>query len=185
MPLDDDDKRTLCRIARASVTAAVAGGGQRPENPGRPRLEDRRGCFVTLRTAGALRGCLGCFASEEPLYRAVADYARYSALDDPRFVLHRLRPEELPGLDIDISVLSPLEPCPDPTKIVLGVHGIHVRRGGRSGCFLPQVATEQGWSREEFLGYCCRDKAGLEWDAWRHPDTTVMTFTAEVFDCGG
>lgn len=183
MPLDDADKRTLCGIARESLAAAISDLPYEPANPGRPNLEEKRGCFVTLRTGRSLRGCLGCFTSEEPLYLAVARYAGYSALEDPRFVSNRLRPEEVPTVAIDISALTPLEPCPDPERIVPGVHGIYVKRGGRSGCFLPQVATEMRWGLEDFLGHCCRDKAGLEWDAWRDPATTVMTFTAEVFDC--
>lgn len=183
MPLADRDREALCRIAREALGAAVDGRSYVPENPGLPGLEERRGCFVTLRTGGRLRGCLGCFVSERPLYQTVADYAAHSALEDPRFVGDRLRPEELPLVDLDISALTPLEPCADPLAIVPGVHGIYVKKGGRSGCFLPQVATEMGWDAEEFLGHCCRDKAGLEWDAWRRPGATVMTFTAEVVDC--
>jgi uncharacterized protein (TIGR00296 family) len=84
-------------------------------------------------------------------------------------------------LDIEISVLSPLQKTDDPLSLRLGVDGIYIKRGRASGCFLPQVATESGWSREEFLSYCCSHKAGLESDAWRDPQTEVYLFSAEVF----
>lgn len=184
MALDDAAKKVLCGIARQSLAAALENRPYRPAAPTCPGLEEKRGCFVTLRTNGELRGCLGCFTSENPLYLTVADYTRFSALDDPRFASRRLRPEDTASVHIDISALTPLEPCPDPRAIVLGEHGIYVKKGARSGCFLPQVATEMGWNLEEFLGYCCRDKAGLDWFAWRDPGTDIMVFKAEVFDCG-
>ena len=91
------------------------------------------------------------------------------------------KPDELVDVDIEISVLSPLERIENPLDIELGKHGIDIQRGYAHGCFLPQVATETGWSREEFLGHCCRDKAGLAYDAWKDPKTEVRVFTAEVF----
>ncbi len=183
MTLDDEDKKILCRIARTALEAAVRGGRHVPGDPARPALGERRGCFVTLKTGGELRGCLGCFTSSDPLYRAVAAYAGHSATEDPRFSGRRIRVEELERVAVDISALTPLAPCDAPEAIIPGVHGIYVARGGRSGCFLPQVATETGWGIEEFWGHCCRDKAGLDWNAWRDPGVTVMTFTAEVFEC--
>lgn len=182
MSLGAEDRKLLGDIARDSLCAAVEGRRYEPGDPGRPALSERCGCFVTLKTAGALRGCLGCFTSEEPLYLTVARYAAYSATEDPRFVGHRLRPAELPGVEVEVSVLSPLRPCTEPENIVLGVDGIYVRSGGRSGCFLPQVATETGWDVEDFWGHCCRDKAGLDRDAWRGPGVQLMTFTAEAFE---
>lgn len=183
MPLDGEDRNILCDIAREALAAAVNGVGYEPADPGRGALRVTGGCFVTLKTGGRLRGCLGCFSSDRPIYRTVAEYARNSALEDPRFRSSRLRPEELPRVEMDISVLSPLERCGDPLGITLGVHGIYVISGRRSGCFLPQVATETGWNVEEFWGHCCRDKAGAAWDAWRDPGTELMTFTAEVIGC--
>jgi AmmeMemoRadiSam system protein A len=181
--LDADDRGVLAGIARAALGAALSGQRYEPSNPGRPALEERRGCFVTLKTAGRLRGCLGCFSSEDPLWLTVAEYAGYSALDDPRFARDRLGPGDLDRVEIEISALTPLTPCADPAGIVPGVHGIYVKKGGRSGCFLPQVATEQGWGVEEFWGQCCSGKAGLARDAWREPGVDVRTFTAEVFPC--
>ena len=103
-----------------------------------------------------------------------------SATEDPRFFANRLRREEVPDCHIEISVLSPLERIEDPLDLQLGTHGIYVKGAGRTGCFLPQVATETGWSKEEFLGNCCAGKAGLSPDAWRDPATEVYVFTAEI-----
>ena len=86
------------------------------------------------------------------------------------------------GLEIEISVLSPLEPIKNPLDLELGVHGIYIQRGGRTGCFLPQVATEHGMSKEQFLSECSAGKAGLAPDAWRDPRTSVSVFTAEVLE---
>lgn len=183
MTLDADDKRILTSIARSSLAAAVAGKPYSPPATGRPALLAKCGCFVTLKTGGRLRGCIGCFTSPAPLYQTVAEYTRHSALDDPRFVGDRLGPADLAKVAMDISVLSPLETCREPEKIVPGVHGIFVSDGGRQGCFLPQVASEMHWTVEEFWGHCCRDKAGLAWDAWRNPGVRLSTFTAEVFEC--
>ncbi len=182
MTLVAEDRAVLGSIARAALAAAVGGKKYAPADPGRPGLAAKCGCFVTLKTRGRLRGCIGCFTAEEPLWRTVAEYTALSALEDPRFSGARLKAPELPEVAMEISVLSPLEECREPDKITLGVHGIYVRQGGRSDCFLPQVATETGWSVEEFWGHCCRDKAGLPWDAWKNPGVTVMTFTAEAFE---
>jgi len=83
-----------------------------------------------------------------------------------------------------VSVLSELQPIEDPLDIELGVHGIYIARGGLSGCFLPEVATETGWSKEEFLSRCCGGKAGLAPDAWKDPQTKVYVFTSEKFADG-
>jgi uncharacterized protein (TIGR00296 family) len=93
----------------------------------------------------------------------------------------RLTVDELNQLGIEISVLSPLERTDDPLSLRPGTDGIYIKKGFASGCFLPQVATEAGWSKEEFLSYCCAHKAGLSSDAWKDPDTEVYLFTAEVF----
>ena len=103
-----------------------------------------------------------------------------AATGDPRFPLDRLKPSELDQIDIEISVLSPLKKTDQPLSLELGKHGIYIRRGPNAGCFLPQVATELGWSKEEFLRHCCAGKAGLEPDAWKNPDTEVLLFTADV-----
>jgi AmmeMemoRadiSam system protein A len=111
----------------------------------------------------------------------VVEMAQASATGDPRFLDDPITPDELPNLDIEISVLSPLKKTTDPLSLRLGVDGIYIKRGLYSGCFLPQVAEETGWTKEEFLSYCCSHKAGLPADAWKDPKTDVFLFTAEVF----
>jgi len=178
--LSEQARRTLLRLARQSVEAAVKGERLGSVQVDDPELQGRQGAFVTLKTHGQLRGCIGCFTSEQPLWRTVMQMAADSALRDPRFWGMRLRPKELADLEIEISVLSPMERIENPLDLELGKHGIYIRRGGRSGCFLPQVATETGWSKEEFLSQCCAGKAGLAPDAWKEPGTEVFVFTAEV-----
>ena len=182
MTLATEDRDILESIVRDALAAALKGESYRPNDPpaGRGALQAKGGCFVTLKTGGRLRGCIGCFESAQPIYKTVAEYTRHSALDDPRFTANRLTADELSGVDIDISILSPLARCDDPTAITPGVHGIYVRKGMQSGCFLPQVAEETGWSLEEFWGHCCRDKAGLSWNAWLEPGVELLTFTAEI-----
>lgn len=106
--------------------------------------------------------------------------AESSALRDPRFIVDRLRPEELEDLTIEVSVLSPLQKIDDPLDFELGRHGIYLKRGVASGCFLPQVAEETGWSKEEFLTQCASGKAGLPADTWKDPATEVFRFTCEI-----
>jgi len=174
------NRRRLLEIARRSVEAVVTGRPMPAVSETDPELTARCGAFVTIKNQGRLRGCLGHFTSRAPLCELVNDLARSSATEDPRFAGDRVTPEELAEIDIEISVLSPLERIANPLDIELGKHGIYIRRGGRQGCFLPQVAPEQGWSKEEFLSYCCSHKAGLSPDAWQDPDTETLVFTAEV-----
>jgi AmmeMemoRadiSam system protein A len=181
--LNDEQKKTLLALARRVVEAHVAGikfGMNRPDDP---VLCEACGCFVTLHVAGELRGCIGTFVAENPLYETVYEMAR-AALRDPRFLDRPIREAELGQLEIEISVLSPLQKTDDPLSLTLGQDGIYIRQGYRSGCFLPQVATETGWSKEEFLSYCCSHKAGLPANAWQNPKTEVYLFTAEVFSEG-
>jgi AmmeMemoRadiSam system protein A len=106
---------------------------------------------------------------------------RSASTGDPRFRANPITSDELKELDIEISVLSELELTDEPMSLRLGVDGIYIKRGMASGCFLPQVAEETGWSKEEFLSYCCAHKAGLRPDAWKEKDTEVYLFTAEIF----
>jgi len=178
--MDSESQQRLLEYARQVVRAEVTGRCK-------PKLEDPKlaaakfsGAFVTLRKRGQLRGCIGTFSPSGTLPETIAEMA-VAATHDPRFVHMPIRPEELDDIDIEISILSPLQRTKDPLSLQPGKHGVYIRRGYRSGCFLPQVATEQGWSAEEFLSRCCDSKAGLPPDAWKDPDTEVYLFTAEVF----
>ncbi|MHC4573666.1 MAG: AmmeMemoRadiSam system protein A [Planctomycetota bacterium] len=179
--MDETQKQTLLKIARDTVEAVVTGGSvPRPQSDD-PELTGRCGCFVTLKSQGRLRGCIGQFISDMPLVELVVEMAKASATGDPRFLADPITADELQQLDVEISVLSPLKRADDPLSLRLGVDGIYVKRGCASGCFLPQVAAETGWSKEQFLSYCCAHKAGLPADAWKEPETEVYLFTADVF----
>ena len=143
-------------------------------------LAAQRGCFVTLTNRGQLRGCIGTFLPQKALAAQIIEMAA-AAAQDFRFTHDPITPSEVKHLTVGISVLSELEPIDDPLDIELGIHGIYITRGAASGCFLPEVATETGWSKEEFLTHCCAGKAGMEADAWKDPDTKVFTFTTEKF----
>jgi AmmeMemoRadiSam system protein B/AmmeMemoRadiSam system protein A len=129
------------------------------------------GAFVTLKIRGSLRGCIGRFISSEPLYQVVLESSENSAFDDPRF--SPLTKEELQKTDIEITVLGPMRKITSIKEIVLGRHGIYIKKGNQSGTMLPQVATENHWSVEEFLGYTSRDKAGIGWDGWKDADIYI------------
>ncbi|MCH8241919.1 MAG: AmmeMemoRadiSam system protein A, partial [Planctomycetes bacterium] len=139
------------------------------------------GAFVTLKLRRRLRGCMGTFRPLGDLSQTIDRVARMSAGEDPRFAKQRIRPDDLDEIEIEVSILSPAERTDRPADLTVGRHGILIRRGAASGCFLPQVATERGWSAEEFLSNCCTMKADLPADAWRKPDTSVWLFTAQVF----
>jgi len=180
--LTSDQRTQLLTIARDAVAAAVAGEPLPKLSVDDEALCAACGAFVTLKSGDRLRGCIGQFVAKAPLWQTVQQMARAAATEDPRFLADRIQPSEVDRLSIDISILSPLERTREPLSLELGKHGIYVKRGGRAGCFLPQVATETGWSKEEFLGHCCAGKAGLDPDAWCDPQTEVYLFTAEVIE---
>ncbi len=176
-----ESRRELIAMARDAAKAAVKGEWVSYEESKTPELQVRAGCFVTFKHKGRLRGCIGRFTSDAPLWRTVREMAVASATEDLRFRANPITAEEIPQLEVEISVLSPLRRVRDPLKeIILGRDGIVIRDKGRSGTFLPQVATETGWSLEEFLGHCAREKAGLPWDGWKSPSAEVYAYTATI-----
>ena len=179
--MDDKQKQTLLKIARDTVEGVIAKQPAPKPRSDDPELNAPCGCFVTLKNRGRLRGCIGQFISDTPLIELIAEMAKAAATSDPRFFADPIRPVELEQLDIEISVLSPLQRTDDPLSLRLGIDGIYIKRGRLSGCFLPQVADETGWTKEQFLEYCCMHKAGLAADAWKDPETEVYFFTAEAF----
>jgi len=179
--LSEGDRKTLLGIARETIKAAVTGRAAPHVAVESEALKTPCGAFVTLKNGGRLRGCIGTFVGHGPLHETVREMAS-TATRDPRFLGDPVTAGELDRIDIEISVLSPLETVDDPLEdIELGRHGIYVQGPYGSGCFLPQVATETGWSKEEFLSHCCAGKAGLPPDAWKSPAVTVSRFEAEVF----
>ncbi len=179
----DMSRQELVSMARAAAKAAVEGSWVSYDPTNNPELQVKAGCFVTLKNKGDLRGCIGRFTSDAPLWKTVREMAVSSATRDHRFASNPITVNEIPELEIEISVLSPLTKVSRPLEdIKLGQHGILIQDKGRTGTFLPQVATETGWSLEEFLGHCSADKAGLGWGGWKAPTATVYTYTATIID---
>ncbi len=141
-------------------------------------LNLRKGCFVTIKQRDHLRGCIGNFQSELPLFREVAEMAVASATKDPRF--YPMREEDLANFTLEISVLSPLRKVENIEEIEVGRHGIYLEKGYYRGVLLPQVAIEHGWDRETFLKQTCL-KAGLPTNAWTAEDTEIYLFSAQIF----
>ena len=179
--MNEAQKKILLKVARDTVEAVIKRQPTEKPESDDPELNAPCGCFVTLKNHGRLRGCIGQFISESPLIELIAEMAKASAAGDPRFFADSITADELEHLDVEISVLSPLQRTDDPLSLRLGVDGTYIKREPASGCFLPQVATETGWSKEKFLSYCCAHKAGLAADAWREAETEVYLFTADVF----
>ena len=177
--LTDSDKHLLKEIALQSIKDSL--DGKPISNTTRYKLDatlqQKCGAFVSLHKHGQLRGCIGHFGEDYPLHEIVAVMARSAAFEDPRFM--PLRREELIDTDIEISVLTPMRRIQSLDEFELHHHGIYIRKGGRSGTFLPQVADEVNWTKEEFVGHCSRDKAGLGWDGWR--DAELYVYEAIVF----
>jgi AmmeMemoRadiSam system protein A len=180
--MNEAQKHILLKVARDTVEAVINGKQPPKISSDDAVLNAHCGCFVTLKNKGELRGCIGQFVADKPLIELVNDMAVASATGDPRFMADRITPEEVKDLDIEISVLSPLKKTDNPLNLRLGIDGIYIKKGYANGCFLPQVATETGWSKEEFLSYCCSHKAGLKPDAWKDKNTQVYLFTAEIIE---
>jgi AmmeMemoRadiSam system protein A len=174
--LGGEAKKILLKVARNALLKSFKQKTE-PVATDLPELQEQNGAFVSLHKKGALRGCIGVFQGEGPLYRTVASMARAAAFEDPRFP--PLKKGELNDIDIEISVLSPLTPIKDVEEIEVGKHGIYIIKKHRRGVLLPQVATEQGWDRETFLRHTCL-KAGLSPDCWKG-DVEIYTFTADIF----
>ena len=179
MKLTDLQKKRLLEIARNAIETYLKTGKKLDLTEVDPVFLQERGVFVTLNQNNRLRGCIGNLTSSQELYLTIRDMAVESAVDDPRFAPLKLA--ELKEIKIEISVLTPLEKVDSADKIILGRHGVMARKGLANGVFLPQVATETGWSKEEFLNRLCVDKAGISASAWKDGSAQLYTFEAEVF----
>lgn len=177
--LSENEQKHLMDIAKNSVTSAVESGQVYACNSGGYNsLEQDRGAFVTLNEKGKLRGCIGYVSAVQPLYETIRGAAISAALKDPRFP--SVKKDELDQLTYEISVLSPFRRIYDTNQIVVGKHGIMIRKGRNEGLLLPQVATDNNWDRQTFIQQTCR-KAGLPTDAWEDPETDIFVFSAFVF----
>lgn len=179
--LSEKEKEQLLGIARNTINVYLGEGkipeafsGKIPE-----ALLQKAGAFVTLRKHGELRGCIGHFDADQPIYSIVQQMAVAASTQDYRF--SQVQPEEMKEIEIEISVLTPMKKISSVSEIKLGRDGIYIRKGNRAGTFLPQVAKETGWGLEDFLGHCARDKAGIGWDGWKDRDTEIFTYQAYIF----
>ncbi|MDR2864632.1 MAG: AmmeMemoRadiSam system protein A [Spirochaetaceae bacterium] len=185
--ISDEEKKALLACARETISAELE---QRQSSYNRidelrqkenSALNKKYGAFVTLskgQDAHNLRGCIGLMNASYPLADTVKKMAFEAAFGDSRFP--PLTEAELPLCKIEISVLSPMEICSDPERVIVGTHGLYLVYKGRAGVFLPQVPVEQGWKRQEYLDYVCV-KAGLPQKSYAAPGAQLYTFTALVF----
>ena len=178
--LSEEDKKMLKDIALQSIKDSLNGKSESVRVSllqKYPMLSKKCGAFVSLHKHGRLRGCIGHFGEDYPLHEIVAEMARAAAFEDPRFM--PVTRDELDDIDIEISVLTPMRRIQSLDEFQLHRHGIYIKKGRRSGTFLPQVADEVNWTKEEFVGHCSQDKAGLGWDGWR--DAELYVYEAIVF----
>ena len=175
--LSADEKQTLKEIALTSIKDSLDGKPISNRSPLTAHLSEKCGAFVSLHKHGRLHGCIGHFGEDVPLHEIVAEMARAAAFEDPRFL--PVTRDELADIDIEISVLTPMRRIHSLDEFELHRHGIYIRKGYRSGTFLPQVADEVNWTKEEFVSHCAQDKAGIGWDGWR--DAELYVYEAIVF----
>jgi len=172
-----EEQTQLLNIARETIVAHVSGTPLPAIDHVSRGLKHKNGCFVTIKMQGMLRGCIGNFVSDKPLYHLVQEMAMCAATRDPRF--YPMKPADLDDFELEISVLSPLKLTTSVDSITVGKHGIYIVKNHHRGVLLPQVATEYGWDRDTFLRHTCL-KAGLPDDAWQK-ECEIYTFTALVF----
>ena len=179
--LSEDEKRMLKEIAMTSIKDSLNGRGIAVANSSlftlHSSLKQKCGAFVSLHKHGRLRGCIGHFGEDVPLHEIVAEMARAAAFEDPRFM--PVTADELSDIDIEISVLTPMRRIQSLDEFELHRHGIYIRKGYRSGTYLPQVADEVNWTKEELVSHCAQDKAGIGWDGWK--DAELYVYEAIVF----
>lgn len=176
--LTDSERQFLLKIARQSIESATTGSPSPTTDDCPSSLKERCGAFVTLREGGDLRGCIGYVEAILPLAETIADVAAKAAAEDPRFL--PVSRDELPRIEIEISVISPMNPIRNVDEIEIGKHGLMLVFGNKRGLLLPQVPIELSWDKETFLEQTSR-KAGLPKDTWQHSSAKLFTFTAEIF----
>jgi AmmeMemoRadiSam system protein A len=171
------EKQLLLEIAREAIVSYVQNGAIPEREVNNSNLLVQQGCFVCIKINGMLRGCIGNFISDKPLYRLVQEMAVSAATRDPRF--YPMKKDDLKDFDVEISVLSPLHKISSIEEIEVGVHGLYLEKNFSRGVLLPQVALEYGWDRDTFLSQTSI-KAGLGKDDWQE-GTDIYTFSALVF----
>jgi AmmeMemoRadiSam system protein A len=176
--LTEEEKKILRQIAYSTIAGRLKGERPPRVNVLTEALKEKRGAFVSLHKHGQLRGCIGSIQPTNPLFQTVEEMAAAAAFDDPRF--ESLTSKELKDIELEVSVLTPLERVRDVKDIEVGRHGLYIKKGFFSGLLLPQVATDYNWDRITFLEETCR-KAGLPRNAWKEKDAEIYLFSAEIF----
>ena len=175
-----NEKNLLLKLARNTVEQYIK--ERKTPNVDKknltPKLLQKGAAFVTLKKRGKLRGCIGHTQAHIPLYECIIEMAKAASTKDPRF--NPVQVSELLDLHVEVSVLTPLTPINNPLDVVVGKHGLMMKRGFYSGLLLPQVPVEYGWSRNEFLNHTCK-KAGLEKECWTKGNVKLLGFEAIVF----
>ena len=183
LPVDEltqSQRKRLMSIAKDAIFSHIQDGTTIEVQESDNRLNEEEGAFISIYKDGRLRGCMGNILGKGPLCLTVREMAISSAIRDPRF--DPLSKDELKDIELEVSVLSKPWRIYDVEEIKLGVHGVIISKGHKSGVFLPQVATSTAWNRERFLSELCSQKAGLPPDCWKNPkDVTIEIFTADVF----
>lgn len=179
--LDVKEQKLALELARSTL-ALYLSEGRLPEPDelgieGRAIFFEKRAAFVSLHKGGALRGCIGHILPIESLWRSIRSNAVSAAVKDRRFAPVKM--EELPALELEVSVLTVPRPIDEPLTFEVGRHGILMERGGNRAVFLPQVAPEQGWDAEATLNHLSL-KAGLDAGGWRDPSAKFKIFSAQV-----
>lgn len=170
------EQKKLLALAREAINGYVRHGKYPIQDEPEPALQGRQGCFVSIKSNNTLRGCIGSFISDKPLYKLVQEMAIAAATRDPRF--YPMKPEDLLEYSLEISVLGPLEKITSPDEIIVGIHGIYLEKNSCRGVLLPQVAVEFRWDRNTFLSQTCL-KAGLKPDDWKE-GSDIYVFTAQI-----
>jgi MEMO1 family protein len=180
--LNAEDKIALLKLARSTLDEYLSTHTRPRYEPTSIAQQQPRATFVTLRHKQShdLRGCRGEVFARYPLWESVQRVSLLSATDDPRF--RPMAHDELAEMHIEISVLTPMRLARSPEEVIVGKHGVMIRKGGHGGLFLPQVPEEQGWDHDEYLSTLCWMKAGLPADAWRKPGVQLYIFEAEIFE---
>jgi len=176
--LNDQEKQYLLGLVRTTILSILETGELPETEPVSEKMRGKYGVFVTLHKEGNLRGCIGYIEGVDELYRSIMSMAKSAAFQDPRFP--PVEKKEVDQLEIEISVLSPIQKIKSIDEIQVGKHGLIVQQGLYRGLLLPQVATEWGWDKQQFLEQTCR-KAGLPTHAWKDQRTEIYIFSAEIF----
>jgi len=177
--LTDEEKQALKEIAKEALYEAVIHNQKiaLDESKLPDKFKLHLGAFVTLKENGMLRGCIGRFEPSEPLYEVIIDMAISASRYDTRF--NPVIKEELNNIEIEISVLTPRKKVNSIDDMVVGKHGIYIEYGSQNGTYLPQVAKDMGWDKEQFVRSCCVEKAGIAPEHCK--DAALYIYEAIVF----